>query len=169
MNVFALDLDSEIAAQSLADQHINKMIVESCQLLAAAHAGVTPYEKTHVNHPCARWVRESPMNYAWLVAHAYALLAERNFRWPERLEHASARVLDWYADAVWQAYSDVAPMTPFAQAMPQQYKRADAVEAYRSYYTAEKTSFKRGLATWTRREKPNWLAAAATVGRPTSS
>ena len=41
-------------------------------------------------------------------------------------------------------------MTPFAQVMPDQYKCADAVTAYRRYYAGEKMAGQK----WTRREMP---------------
>ena len=45
-------------------------------------------------------------------------------------------------------------LTPFAQAMPNQYKDPDnPVSAYRHFYRAEKSVF----AKWTKREMPDWL------------
>ena len=43
------------------------------------------------------------------------------------------------------------PMTPFALAMPDQYKSDDAVHSYRRYYRLQKP-----FATW-RNQKPNWM------------
>jgi len=51
----------------------------------------------------------------------------------------------------------IAPRTPFAQAMPEQYRGDDAVAAYRRYYTAEKMILRGKPVTWTRRERPAWL------------
>ena len=36
MNIFVTDKDPVVAAQNLCDKHINKMIVESAQMLANA-------------------------------------------------------------------------------------------------------------------------------------
>ena len=45
-------------------------------------------------------------------------------------------------------------LTPFALAMPEQYKSDDHVEAYRNYYMSEE---KQKIASWNkRREKPEW-------------
>ena len=44
-------------------------------------------------------------------------------------------------------------LTPFALAMPDEYKRADAVEAYRLYYQSNE---KQKIASWKNREKPEW-------------
>jgi len=44
-------------------------------------------------------------------------------------------------------------LTPFAQAMPEQYRNKNAVKAYRDYYINEKSSF----LTWTKRKTPMWI------------
>ena len=44
-------------------------------------------------------------------------------------------------------------LTPFAQAMPDQYREENAVVAYRKYYLNEKTRF----ATWKYSETPDWF------------
>lgn len=44
-------------------------------------------------------------------------------------------------------------MTPFAQAMPDQYRDFDAVIAYRKYYINEKKRF----AKWKTGEIPEWF------------
>ena len=164
MNIFALDRHPILAAMFLCDQHVNKMIVESCQLLATAHPdGSSPYVHTHFNHPCAKWVRESIENYKWLVCYADSLLDEREHRWPHRAQHASAGVVLWYAKNITQATSPVIPMTEFALAMPEAYKSDDAVRSYRAYYATEKRAFSRGLATWTNRPRPDWLTCSAEV------
>jgi hypothetical protein len=44
-------------------------------------------------------------------------------------------------------------LTPFALAMPDQYKVDDFVQSYRNYYIGEK----KGFATWKNREIPYWF------------
>jgi hypothetical protein len=44
-------------------------------------------------------------------------------------------------------------LTPFAQAMPDQYKHEDAVMAYRQYYLAEKSK----IAKWKHGNAPDWF------------
>jgi hypothetical protein len=44
-------------------------------------------------------------------------------------------------------------LTDFVQAMPEQYKHANAVVAYRSYYINEKAAF----AKWKATEVPEWF------------
>lgn len=71
MNIFRTHEDAlECAMDHCMPMHQNKMIIECAQLLSTAHhvldgdqaiEGI--YKQTHVNHPSARWVRESSGNY----------------------------------------------------------------------------------------------------------
>lgn len=158
MNVFVLDLDPAQAAEYHADKHVVKMILETAQLLSAAHhvldgeeaiGGI--YKKTHANHPCAVWARASSSNYRWLLELGYALLGEYSRRYQGR-EHKTGAVLD-----LLRALPRRLPqghLTPFAQAMPSQYQHPDPVMAYRAYYQAEK----RSIATWKLSTPPWWGA-----------
>jgi len=102
LNIFFVDSDPVVAAQSLVDKHVVKMILESAQLLSTAHRlldgeefeGKTKtgrkakrwklhdarenviYSATHINHPSAVWCRQSVENYNWLVDHFFALMLE---------------------------------------------------------------------------------------------
>lgn len=163
MNIFILNLDPAEAAAAHADQHVGKMLIESCQLLCnAARAlgyGYAPYKPTHAKHPCSVWTSASPTNYAWLARLAVALGAEWRHRWlfPERWEHASEVVA---ARLLGQAQIVVELPQTFAQAMPETYRRTDAVAAYRAYYAAEKRVLAGKPATWTRRPVPEWMCGA---------
>ena len=87
MNIFFLSLDPAEAARLHCDKHVVKMILESCQLLYCAHwmcGTIMPsnaYKKTHPNHPCAKWVRESQANYRWLCRLGLELCGEYTFRY----------------------------------------------------------------------------------------
>jgi hypothetical protein len=49
------------------------------------------------------------------------------------------------------------PLTPFAQAMPDEYKRGDAIKSYRAFYKGSKTD--RGITKhYTNRHPPHWLS-----------
>lgn len=151
LNIFAVDSDPVVAAQSLCDAHVIKMILESAQMLCAAHPqGFAPYKRSHYNHPCTIWARTSKANYMWLCEHAKALCAEYTYRYGKR--HKSEDVIDWCI-----ANSSEIPngsLTPHAQAMPPQYRNGSFVEAYRAYYRGEKSRF----AKWRKREPPLWFA-----------
>ena len=154
MNIFALDVNPVKAAQALCDQHVGKLLLESCQLLCNCHAEA-PYKRTHYNHPCSVWARASLHDYLWLRKHALALADEYEHRFGK--VHGSRTVAIWAAQHVPIDIAAV-PQTPFAQAMPEQYRGDDAVAAYRRYYAIEKMILRGKPVTWTRRERPVWLA-----------
>jgi hypothetical protein len=182
MNFFRLDDDPPEAAKLHADHHVRKMPTEACQLLATAHikpqadgydemtpqqrlaADLLPYNHTHVNHPCAIWVRSGLDNYMWGLALAAALIDEFRYRFGRR--HATADVVAWLSRNV-PARLPPGSTTP-PQAMPEELRGDDAVAAYRRYYAAEKQGYWVGerwvVSKWTRRDVP-WfmLDSAATM------
>lgn len=79
MNIFVTSPNPSQSALWLDDLRLNKMIVESAQMLSTAIHVLTDsdpeicgdlYKKTHPNHPCNVWLRESSANFWWLVSHA---------------------------------------------------------------------------------------------------
>jgi len=164
VNIFVLHNNPSIAADMLCDKHVPKMVVESAQMMASAcirhgaspnampktKAG-TPYKGGYHNHPCTIWAGESRDNYFWLANHASRLCSEYEFRFGG-CEHACKRPIYLMADKLNNLIPD-GGMTPFAQAMPDEYKSDDAVSAYRNYYFCEKAAF----AKWDRgRDAPLW-------------
>lgn len=148
MNIFVVDRDPVQAAQDLCDKHVVKMIVETAQMLCSAHpAGAAPYRRTHAKHPCTLWTAASMQNYMWLIDHGIALCEEYTKRYGKR--HKSQDVIEWCRDNAPPLLS--LGLTPFAQAMPDQYRDPDPVTAYRNYYQGEKRRF----ATW-KGSKPSW-------------
>ena len=155
MNIFVLDLDPNKAALAQIDKHIIKMPLESAQLLCSAfEPGIAPYKRTHYNHPCGVWTRQSCENFVWLAWHGLALADEYTFRYGK--VHASRAVILWCLQNVERVQFDSTGLTPFAQAMPDEYKRADPVEAYRAYYRGAKAA----IASWKPvRGQPEWWTA----------
>ena len=150
MNIFVLDKNPHVAAMYACDKHVVKMILESAQMLCSVHPeGTAPYKRGFYNHPCTKWVRASSENYDWLIEHARALCTEYTRRYGK--VHKSEKVIDW-CDANRPELPDVG-LTPFAQAMPEDYKNEDAVEAYRTYYRNDKRRF----ATWKDVDPPTWF------------
>lgn len=85
MNIFVVDQDPVVCAQALDNLRLNKMIIETAQLLSTAmnehgYSGAGIYKTTHRNHPCAIWARESSGNYEWLVKYLDELFTERFHR-----------------------------------------------------------------------------------------
>lgn len=157
MNIFVLDRDPVRAAQAVCDKHCVRMVLETAQLLCSAFpAGGAPYKRTHYNHPCAIWTRASRSNALWLAEHGLALADEYAYRYGK--QHASEAVIMWTVRNLSSAGLPDDGPTPFAQAMPDEYKRPDAVDAYRAYYQGAKAR----LAAWNKaRPAPTWWAPVA--------
>lgn len=157
MNIFVLEQQPELAAQYHCDKHVVKMILEYSQLLSTAHrvldgedAPSILYKQTHINHPCAKWARESTSNYEWLFNLLHQLHREYRFRYDR--EHKSARLLNALFNFPTQLpFGDI---TPQPLAMPDHCKiTGNPVASYRNYYIQEKAYF----ATWKKREMPFWF------------
>jgi len=143
MNIFILHPHARLAARMLCDKHCSKMIVETAQMMAAgliAHGAQphempltksgTPYRGGYANHPCTRWSYESRANFVWLAQHGDELCREFSRRYGK--VHACQNPIGQMA-AMLHLIPD-GPPTPFAQAMPDEFRDADAVVAYRAYY-----------------------------------
>ena len=176
MNIFYLDEDYKVAAKQHLDKHVVKMIIEYAQLMSTAHRvldGTQWYDKTaagrriarwehpnpeldqilykasHINHPSGIWVRESFRNYIWLHALWEKLCAEYTYRYgkihmtQQKLQH----ILKTPPTNI-----PSGGMTKMPQAMPDEFKQKDSIEAYRQYYRVAKAK----MAVWTKRETPEW-------------
>jgi hypothetical protein len=157
MNIFILHLNPRTAAEYHCDKHVVKMILETAQLLYTAHwvldpDGIPPgaYKKTHVNHPCAIWVRESLSNYQWLAELGIELCHEYTHRYGKI--HKTQSHLEWLR-AHTPPSIPKGPATPMRQAMPDAYKNDDPVQAYRTYYLEDKLR----IARYTKRDIPDFL------------
>ena len=176
MNIFILDNDITKCAEYHVDKHVVKMCLESAQLLCTAHwiakhigytprkldreemitlRGLTtreirdfPYLPNHFNHPCSIWVRKSLDNYEWLYCLALSLNDEYGYRYGGKT-HKSIEVVLKLPDIDLPSKG----LTPFAQAMPDEYKNEDAVIAYRNYYNQDK----KHLLSWKYRRTSEWI------------
>ena len=143
MNIFVLDKNPEIAARMHCDKHIPKMCVEAAQMMASAlrrHGATdeqmpltksgTPYKGGYKHHPCTIFAGDSRANFVWLAQHAYILCREYNKRFGKN--HAC----QWPIEHMQRMFHMIPEgrLTPFAQAMPDEYKDNDAVKAYQAYY-----------------------------------
>lgn len=156
MNIFLLDKNPDRCARYHNNTHCCKMIVETAQLLSTAHhvAG-SPiaeqlYKKTHENHPCAKWARESKQNYQWLYALFVSLCHEYTHRYGKFHKTMRERgiALGNTPDLPNKG------LTEFPQCMPDDCKTpGDPIAAYRKLYMTHKA----GLAGWKNREVPDWF------------
>ena len=182
MNLFVLNENPVIAAQEQCDKHINKMVIESAQMLSTTHRmldGTMYYELSknnrrvkrykltdlreqqlykavHFNHPCTVWTRESLYNYIWHYKHFIALCDEFTHR------YGKVHMTDTKLRKVLMAPPFHIPnieSTPFKLAMksnPECMFPEDPVKSYRMYYKTKQSRFK---IAWTKRDVPEWFAA----------
>ena len=177
MNIFYVDADPDIAAQSLVDKHCVKMILETAQLLCTAHRVLdgtmsvnvvngrkkkvyalpnslneVMYSATHINHPSAVWARKTSGNYDWLYQHLLALLKEYTYRYDrEHKVETSGMVHSLYFKPF---FIERGECTVMPSCMDAEYKISeDPVMNYRNYYKIGKAH----LHNWKRRSPPDWI------------
>lgn len=160
MNIFVLHHLPNKAAQYHCDKHVVKMILESAQILSTVHQqyggekNPSLYRPTHRNHPCTVWAGQTANNYMWLYALFCCLCNEYTYRYgkvhltQKKLLDALSEVPEYLRDMPLKDRR----MTPFALAMPEQYKASTAVQSYRNYYQGDKAY----MAKWSRRAPPPW-------------
>lgn len=180
MNLFILDYELDKNAEYHIDKHVTKMQLEAAQMLATtvwidkllgyvprkldseelgvikAEMAVLPpiderqflrYKAAHINHPCTIWMRESYDNFEWSQIYVNALNEEAQYRGYK--PHASCVEVNRMPAPTRLLNKG---LTPFAQAMPDDYKQKDPVEAYRLYYQMDKSE----IASWKVRGAPDW-------------
>lgn len=177
MNAFGLDRDYVVAAQLHNDKHVVKMNIEYPQLLSTAHRVLdgtvylgktangrnikrwlhpddlmenTLYKASHINHPTAIWARTTVSNYIWLYGLWESLAKEYTHRYGK--QHACWTKLGDVLKSVPRNIPD-GPMTEIPQAMPDDVKCDDFVEAYQDYYRKYKAHFSK----WTNRPTPQFM------------
>jgi hypothetical protein len=105
MNIFMTSDCPWHSASKLDDARVNKMLLESTQMMAIAanvhhapdnelpinKAGLPYRTGGHRQHPCSVWVRENKSNYLWLLEHTIAL-------WTERASRSSTKNLQSFAN-----------------------------------------------------------------------
>jgi hypothetical protein len=179
MNIFAVENDPVLAAQSLCDKHVISQTKESAQMLSTVHRLVSGtvakvyddakqklmkrwiieenndvlYQVAHPSHPCTLWTMKSTDNYEWHYLHFMALAEEFTYRYGK--PHASFVKL---ADALMTVPTlPKIGLTPFALAMksnPECMNEADPVTSYRKFYLTKRDRFS---MDWTNRKIPAWF------------
>jgi hypothetical protein len=167
MNLFILSLIQKEIAQYMMDKHVSKILLEAVQMLCSAKRLLDPedtvcinnniYKLAHKNHPVTIWCRKSKANFLWVLELIEEIHKEWRFRYghPETKFHKSYLVsLILKENIPDDDKFEEKGLTPFALAMPLQYKTDDPVVSYRNYYMSEE---KQKIASWNRkREKPEW-------------
>ena len=176
MNIFVLSYDPVEAAQQHCDKHCVKMVVELYQQLGSAlrRHGATdlqmpltnsgkPLRGGYHHHPCTKWCGDSRENFEWAAEHGIALAEEYTFRYGKT--HSCEAGIRQMADMSHLIPSD--RMTPFAQAMPEEYHNQSSVDAYRDYYWHDKRLNIK--CEWVKtRQEPKWWIERQTQQQHTS-
>lgn len=178
MNIFYIEKSPGLAARSMVDKHVVKMILESAQLLSTAHRildgiqgntitelgrnkkiwslpderELVMYQATHVNHPSAIWTRETSGNYNWLWYHLKELCKEYTHRYGRVHKVEDSGLLK----ALFKFPNNITkePQTTMPSAMADEYKISDdPLTNYRNYYRIGKSS----MHKWTNRQQPEWI------------
>lgn len=159
MNIFFLHWDPSKCAEYHVDKHVVKMILETCQLLCCVWHCVDPqhiifkpsYKKTHMNHPCAKWARDSKDNYFWLCQLGIELCKEYTYRYHKT--HKCQSILDDLLSNIPPLKNDLT-LPPLC--MPNEYKIPESfIQSYRKYYIHGKKK----LHSWKKREIPFFISS----------
>lgn len=162
MNIFFTSHEPELCARDLDDLRLNKMILETAQILSTVFrkngsTHVALYASTHESHPCVLWAGASRTNADWLIRYLQALHNE--WRWrrddPFGLQHthaAGAKVGLFRQQMRQHSLPDMGPTEP---ANCSRYPDLDLYHSYR-LTLAEKWLEDKRPPTWQRRGRPQW-------------
>ena len=159
MNIFGIDTDTTSCATYHTDRHIVKMPLETAQMVSFVYYhkdlwdGEVPnllmnFSAGHDKHPCSLWLRESLVNFLWTCEFGIKLIEEYRFRYDSQKHERCKMIFEWSLDNL--PNLPVAEFTPFAKAMPEEYKVDCSIESYRNYYKLGKSE----LHQWKKRNKP---------------
>ena len=182
MNIFYLSESPKQCAQWAVDSHCVKMILESAQLLSTAHRlldGVQYidassgrkikrwrlpdsrdnilYAATHVNHPCAVWVRTNQNNYAWAWQYLKEHCDEYTHRYGKihKVESSGLlKALDPIPENI--HISEGRTIPPSAMDPKYIISPLFPMDNYRNYYKYGKAH----LHKWKNRQPPEWIKEA---------
>ena len=162
MNIFGIDTDTTSCATYHTDRHTIKMPLETAQMVSFVYYhkdlwdGEVPnllmnFSAGHDKHPCSLWLRENLVNFLWTCEFGIKLIEEYRFRYDSQKHERCKMIFEWSLDNL--PNLPVAEFTPFAKAMPEEYKVDCSIESYRNYYKLGKSE----LHQWTKRNKPEWI------------
>jgi hypothetical protein len=170
VNIFVTDSDPVKSAQALDDVRLNKMILESVQMLSSAlhinglHKNKLPktlkgepYKPTHTKHPCTIWVSVNRANYNWLLAHLKAMIEEYSYR-TGKVHGCSSTLKELENGLSSIPQGDLAGFQNSSE-----FKSClDTVEAYRKTMNFKWKKDKIKLK-WSKRHPPEWIDSSLNV------
>lgn len=158
MNIFYIEKTPKEIAKNLCDKHIVKMPLESAQMLCTAWWCTTSFQDTklilkelykpvHMGHPSTMWTMETEANYLWHFSLFKEMLDEYTRRYNK--VHKSSRLLELLKESPIKG----GDFYPPPQCMPDEYKCEDTIQAYRNYYTKDKSR----IAKYNHSVVPEWM------------
>lgn len=162
MNIFATDINTTTCASYHVDSHIVKMPTELAQMVSFVYYHqdlwdssipqlLMQFSKSHDNHPCSLWIRENISNFYWTCELGIKLIEEYRYRYNSEKHQRCLLIFEWALNNMPEL--NIQCMTPFALAMPEEFKVDCCIESYRNFYRFDKAH----LHKWTKRDKPEWI------------
>lgn len=181
MNIFILDEDPIVAASYHCDKHVCKMILESAQMLCAAHwigwlkhlgKNISDFKRQKDAKDFLFKKVPTVFQPPWSLTHAnhpcsiWTRESLNNYDWQSQLglslcneyEKRYNRIHNSLSVHMWLSKNhppaiEFKGQTPFVICMKDEYKISDdAVECYREYYIKDKVRF----AKWKKGNVPSW-------------
>lgn len=163
MNIFVTCECPIACAKVLDDLRLNKMILETGQMLSTAVRITNPnyeyldklYKITHVNHPCTKWARNCKENYNWLFKHFESLCFEFQYR-RDKVHTTETKLLP-YLDPIVGAADKINYCY-----LPIQFVNCSAYKDYEDVFIAYQKTLRdkwdndKRPPKWTKRQEP-WL------------
>lgn len=175
MNIFVVSCCPFESAKLLPENHIKKMAIETCQMIAVIYSpwfhnwgeipkkDGTPYKTkkgSFRGHPCTIWASESDANLAWLITHGLAICDE--FKRIYQKKHACLNTLkvaeDIFKERTLKTLDVWREVKSFVRAMPDEIKydtEIDTIQAYRKYMNTKE--WVSGDYTRAPERKPSWI------------
>lgn len=157
MNIFTTYDCPKLSALALCDRRVNKMIVESAQMLCTnvRMMGISDepvlYKSAFHNHPCTVWARSTQSNFLWLVDHALHLANVYSSVYDK--QHKTVPVIH-KAASYHQLFVD-GPLEEFANCSLVKRTDVSVTESYRRTMNI-KWAKDNQRPTWRNRNKPDW-------------
>lgn len=158
MNIFCTDQSPIRSAMWLDDRRLNKMILESAQMLSTAlrryGLGNGPhYKSAHQNHPCTLWTGRSRSNFLWLCEHALAMCAI--YTATRNRTHASEPVIQFCYNNAHRIKAG--GLTEFADCTEFKHlKELPIIDRYKLFMNLKWNERDKTPPTWIGRKKPEW-------------
>ena len=161
VNFFYLSLNPKLCAKYYCDKHVNKILIECCQLLCQVVSNntklKTPYKPTtNISKTLApyMWINESKHNYMYLLSLAEELLNEYKYRYNKK-KNKSEKVITWLKNNIPNHFK-------YKQKTKLLYTKN--INLFSKYYKNDiicsrfiYVTYKCEYDKWTKRNKPKWF------------